>query len=450
MAGRGRGANPLAHAIDEELDLIPYSGWNVVLPEGQFWMEVGATQFADVLQRLRGPSAIAEWQRLQEAMRPLAAAVTALPAAAFRSDVGAALTAGLRYLPQVLTTGPDALKLMGSFAQVMDAVPVADPFIRHWMDLLCFLLSGQLAAGTIAAEVAFMFNGDKLNQNDHAQLVWSQALVDALVRGLEKRGGRLLTGAHVDEIVLSASGRATGVRLRGGGEVRARKAVVANAFGETTVRLLPERAVPPRWRAAQAATPLCPSFMHLHVGFDASGLGDVPLHHIMVDDWVRGVDAEQNVVLVSIPSTVDAGMAPAGHHCLHAYLPATEPWEVWAGLRRGSPEYEALKQERSQVLWQGVERLIPDIRQRAKVQLVGTPLTHAAYLRRPRGTYGTAVKPGEGSLPGPVTPVPGLYACGDGTFPGIGLPAVAGSGMVAANTLAGVGQHWQLLNELGV
>jgi hypothetical protein len=35
---------------------------------------------------------------------------------------------------------------------------VQDPFIRNWLDLLCFLLSGLPANGTIAAEVAFMFN----------------------------------------------------------------------------------------------------------------------------------------------------------------------------------------------------------------------------------------------------------------------------------------------------
>lgn len=40
------------------------------------------------------------------------------------------------------------------------------------------------------------------------------------------------------------------------------------------------------------------------------------------------------------------------------------------GLERGSPEYEALKQERSQVLWRGVERVIPDIRQRTEVEMV--------------------------------------------------------------------------------
>jgi hypothetical protein len=43
------------------------------------------------------------------------------------------------------------------------------------------------------------------------------------------------------------------------------------------------------------------------------------------------------------------------------------------GLERGSPEYEALKQERSQVLWRAVERVIPDIRQRTEVEMVSPP-----------------------------------------------------------------------------
>jgi len=59
---------------------------------------------------------------------------------------------------------------------------------------------------------------------------------------------------------------------------------------------------------------------------------DLELHHIIVNDWSKGVDAEQNVVLISIPSVKDPDMAPPGKHCLHAYLPATEPYHLWQGL----------------------------------------------------------------------------------------------------------------------
>jgi phytoene dehydrogenase-like protein len=104
-----------------------------------------------------------------------------------------------------------------------------------------------------------------------------------------------------------------------------------------------------------------------------------------------------------------------------------------------------------QVLWSAVKRVIPDIRERAEVSAVGTPLTHARYLRRHRGSYGPGVRAGSGEmLPGCKTPIARLYACGDSTFPGIGLPAVAASGMVAANTIAPVWDHWKLLDELGL
>ncbi len=41
-----------------------------------------------------------------------------------------------------------------------------------------------------------------------------------------------------------------------------------------------------------------------------------------------------------------------------------------AGLQRNTPEYEQMKEERSQVLWHAVERVIPDARERAEIRLV--------------------------------------------------------------------------------
>lgn len=74
------------------------------------------------------------------------------------------------------------------------------------------------------------------------------------------------------------------------------------------------------------------------------------IHHIVVNDWSRGVDADQNVVLISIPSVLSKDLAPAGKHILHAYTPGTEPYKLWEGLDRRSTEYKNLKRERSEVL----------------------------------------------------------------------------------------------------
>ena len=74
----------------------------------------------------------------------------------------------------------------------------------------------------------------------------------------------------------------------------------------------------------------------------------IPFFHMRHREPVQ-VDTEQNVVLISIASVADPSLAPAGKHTLHAYLPATEPFDRWQGLERGGAAYEALKEERSQV-----------------------------------------------------------------------------------------------------
>ena len=442
--------NPLRQVLDaigEDLPCITYDTWDCYLPEGNFAAQVGAEQFCEVLQKLRGDQAVAEWRRLQEIMTPLGKSAIALPPAALRYDLGAALTVG-KFAPSLLQRAPNIIKLTKPFSHIIDGV-ITDSFIRNWLDLLCFLLSGLPADKTIAAEVAYMF-ADWYRPNvvlDYP-IGGSAALVDALVRGLTKHGGKLILNAHVEQILVE-NNRAVGVKLRNGKEIRANKAVVSNASVWDTVKLIPEGAVPKRYLQQQQATPECDSFMHLHLGIDATELrSDLSIHYIVVNDWDKGITAPQNVVVASIPSVLDPSLAPPGKHVIHVYTPGNEPYAIWQGIERNSKEYALLKQQRAEVMWQALERIIPDIRDRCEVTLVGTPLTHARFLRRHHGSYGPAIAAGKGLFPGANTPLSGLLCCGDSTFPGIGLPAVAASGMAAANTIAPVQQHLQLLNDI--
>jgi phytoene dehydrogenase-like protein len=102
----------------------------------------------------------------------------------------------------------------------------------------------------------------------------------------------------------------------------------------------------------------------------------------------------------------------------------------------------------SQCVWR--VQVIPDIRQRTELELVGTPLTHQHYLRRYKGTYGPAISAKSSSFPRATTPVPGLLGCGDSYLPGIGVPAAAASGMIAANTLVSVPEQMKLLMKMNV
>ncbi|WP_239112618.1 NAD(P)/FAD-dependent oxidoreductase [Halomicronema sp. CCY15110] len=444
--------NPLRHvfdAIGEAPEWHTYDTWGCCLPEGTFETQVGAEQFCEVLGKLRGSEAIAQWRNLQTFMQPYGEAAVALPPAALRFDWGAVQTVAPFALP-MLRHAPCMLDLTGPFTRLMDRV-VSDRFLRHWLDLLCFLLSGLPASGTSAAEMAFMFAdwyrpGVALDY----PVGGSAALVNALVRGLEKHGGTLRLGAHVEEILVTGD-RASGVRLRSGETLHAKRAVVANASIWDTLKLLPDHPATRSLRRQRQALPPCDSFMHLHLGIDAAGLpDDLACHHIVVNDWDLGVTAPQNVVLISIPSRLDRTLAPSGKDTIHVYTPGNEPYDLWQGLDRRSDAYHQLKTARSQVIWQALERVIPDIRDRAEVSLVGTPLTHERFLRRHRGSYGPAIAAGKALFPGPTTPLDGLLCCGDSTFPGIGLPAVAASGWLTANTLVPVHDQIKLLETIGL
>ncbi|MCU0548876.1 MAG: NAD(P)/FAD-dependent oxidoreductase [Leptolyngbya sp. Prado105] len=432
--------NPLRQvldAIEEDVEWLNYDTWGCCLPEGTFDTQVGGEQFCEVLRQLRGENAVTEWRKLQQVMTPLAKAAIALPPAAVRYDFGAVLSVG-QYLPKILQNALSLSQITGAFSPVMNKV-VSDRFIRNWMDLLCFLLSGLPADSTNAAEVAFMFADwyrpdVKLDYPKGG----SGAIVDALVRGLEKFGGKIRLNAHVEKVLIENQ-KAVGVKLRNGAEVRSRY-VISNASIWDTSKLVND----PRFTQQRKEIPQCDSFMHLHLGIEGQGLDHLACHHIVVNDWDLGIAAPQNVVLISIPSLLDPSLAPTGKHTIHVYTPGNEPYEIW----QNCDSYQDLKQQRSEVMWKALERVIPDIRSRTELALVGTPRTHERFLRRHRGTYGAAIRATDGLFPSALTPISGLLCCGDSTFPGIGLPAVAASGMIAANTIAPVRKHLELLRQI--
>ncbi|XP_009789453.1 prolycopene isomerase, chloroplastic [Nicotiana sylvestris] len=461
---RGPQANPLAQVLDALGESIPcanYDSWMVYVPEGEFLSRIGPTEFFKDLEKYAGPDSAREWRKLLDAILPISAAAMALPPLSIRGDLGVISTAAARYAPSLLKTfaqmGPQgalgATKLLRPFSEIIDSLGIKEPFIRNWLDLLAFLLAGVKTNGILSAEMVYMFSEwYKPGCTLEYPLQGSGAIVDALVRGLQKFGGRISLKSHVENIVVE-NGRAAGVKLRGGQFVRAKKAVVSNASMWDTLSLLPPEVVPKSYRDNIKSTPQCESFMHLHLGFDAEGIpDDLGIHHIVVNDWDRGVDADQNVVLISVPSVLSPNLAPPGKHILHAYTPGTEPFEIWEGLDRRSNEYKNLKAERSEVLWRAVEKALgPGFNcEKCEVKLVGTPLTHKRFLRRNRGTYGPAILAGKGTFPGHSTPIPQLLCCGDSTFPGIGVPAVAASGAIVANSLVSVAEHSQLLDAVGI
>ena len=452
----GQATNPLKQvldAIDERVECTTYDRWITYTPEGDFPCVCDREEYIGMIRRIGGETAYSQWLALEEKMKPLQKGASLFPAAAIRSDIGIILTA-MQFGPGLLSTGLYANQLTGPFGDIVNQV-VTDPWLKNFLDLECFVLSGMKAKDTIAAEMAFMFmerNGGE-STIDYP-MGGGGAIVDALTRGIEKYNGTILLSTHVDKVMIE-NGRATGVHVNSKTSkhlttIKARKAVVSNASVWDTAKLLQASGFDnTRILEEKSSTPTTGSFMHLHLGIDATDLPrDLDCHHLIVNHW-DDIEAPQNVCIISIPSVFDSSLAPPGKAVVHAYTAGNEPWSVWKNVRPGSPEYKALKKERTQVLWKALERVIPDIRQRAEVVLEGSPHTHARFLRRHQGTYGPAISARKSSFPGPTSwPITSLYTCGDSCMPGIGVPAAAASGMIVANTLTPIRDHLNLIASL--
>jgi len=466
--------NPLRMIFDileETMPVETYKGLGFWTPEGYWRFPIGnAQKFEDVLMEQcgeDGPKAVEEWNALRARLKTLGGSTTAVALLNLRQDAGfISTTAGA--LPFVATHPDVFLDLPLTFDDLSKTVDeiVTVPFVRNFIDCMC-IFCGFPAKGAMTAHILYIL--ERFFEESAAFSVpigGTSQLGETIQRGLEKFGGKLTLNAHVDEILIEDN-RAVGVRLKNGKIIKARKAVVSNATPFDTVKMIPakedERKALTKWRNDMGTLPRHGAISHLFLGVDATDLDLSHLEdpaHLIIQDWDRSMQDSQNLCSFFIPSLLDKSVCPEGKHVIHVYSSGGEPYEPWEKLTPGSEEYEAYKKERTEVLFQAVERAIPDIRDRLEFTIVGSPLAHEAFLRRDRGTYGMAWAAGSSApqagllgklLPFPFpnlkTPVDGLLRCGDSCFPGIGTPSAAASGAIAANTMTHVDNHIALLKE---
>ena len=441
--------NPLGQvlkALNQKVDLIKYQDWNVQIPEGDFTIGVGDKRFIDQIDSICGKDAVKEWENFIQRIKPIGEAANAIPLLALNQNKKTILELIKR--SKTLFTHIKSFKYLGgAFGGLVDE-NLKDPFLRNWVDLLCFLISGLTKKETNAAAMATLFD-DWFKPNAYLEYPkgGSESIVNALLNGIYSFKGKLRLNAKVNEILVT-KGKAIGVELQNGEKIFADH-IVSNADIWNTVELLPKY-VAQKWRWNRSRTPKCKSFLHMHLGFSAKGLKNIPLHSIWVQDWSKGIAAERNVVVISIPSALDPSMAPINKHTLHAYTPANEPWEEWKDLKISSNEYSKRKEARCSVFWEPIEKLIPDIHTRIEIKMLGTPLTHEKFLNTKNGSYGPALSAEKTLFPGNKTPIKNLLLCGSSTFPGIGIPAVAASGSMAATIILGSVLHRKLIEELEI
>ncbi len=272
-------------------------------------------------------------------------------------------------------------------------------------------------------------------------------LTQAMARSAEAAGVEIRTNCAVERILVSG-GKASGVRLRGGEEISAHR-VASNADPHVTFeKLLEADSLPDSFR--QAVARIDYSSASLKINLAVSELPDFtclpgnaevgPQHRGTIhfgatleylerayDDAKYGQPSSRPIVEMTIPTSVDQTIAPAGCHILSLFV-------QYAPYQLASGSWDELKESFADRCIEEIARYAPNVPASILHRQVISPLD----LERTFGLTGGNLF--QGSMPlhqlfnmRPVpgwsdyrTPVDGLYLCGSAAHPGGGVMGACG------------------------
>jgi phytoene dehydrogenase-like protein len=278
------------------------------------------------------------------------------------------------------------------------------------------------------------------------------SLSEALKRSIEDKGGEVRLGASVSRILVE-DGRAIGVALRGGEEIRA-KVVVSNLDKPATLlKLVGEEHL--SQQTIERVRGIEQVGAYVHILFKLSGLPRFgpPLAHLNADPGtrfnlglftdpdelqrsydacVRGELPRNPPLALQIPTVIDPSLAPEGFHLgttYGFYFPCEAPKEARGKLRDEMAERII---DRVEEVYPGFRELIVDSAvfssdHFATMQgATGGDFTHG-MIHPEQMLGGRTLVPGSSHQ----TPIENLFLCGASCHPGPGVTFLPGYGCAA-------------------
>lgn len=286
----------------------------------------------------------------------------------------------------------------------------------------------------------------------------SRVLIDAFVRVIERAGGEVRLRSRVGKILIE-DGRAAGVRLANGGELRA-PLVISNADAKRTLlemvgeeRLRPEAAE--HVRSYRMALPMFIVYMAMQVPPEELGLSSTNLILMpgltLEEDHeacYRGEIPDKPFVFASIASLKDpesVNVAPPGYTNLQLMTIAPAQLTSWGltdspsagGRYRHTLPYEQAKALMRERIRSVVDEMMPGLIRNVVWEECATPITQERFTLSTGGTsYGFEHTPDQflGKRLSYQTEVPGLYLAGANTTLGHGISTAIVSGLASAQT----------------
>jgi all-trans-retinol 13,14-reductase len=259
----------------------------------------------------------------------------------------------------------------------------------------------------------------------------SKRIAQTLLSTVSESGGYTRIATDVRRIVIEG-GRAVGVELSDGEEIRAAKIISAAGVSSTLRRLLPESITAQPWAAEVLDLPPAPAHVCLYIGFkgDITKAGASAANKWFYETWSteaegwnvsrEGSQPDAPVLYCSFPSLKDPEHDPGPDSRHTGEVVTFVPWEVFAPWRdtrwkkRGA-DYDAFKSSLSDRLRAQFLRHMPALEPMIDYVEMSTPLSTDNFCRPMSGSiYGIEPTPDRFRCNWlrPRSPVPGLFFAG--------------------------------------
>lgn len=273
-----------------------------------------------------------------------------------------------------------------------------------------------------------------------------QAVPDALAGRFTGKGGTIRYSSLVDKIIIE-QGKAAGVRLASGEDIKSHKVISASDAKNTFLRMVGEELLPPEFAANVKEWKTSEPFFYVYLGVDmdlrAMGFDGTPVWY-----FPAGIDKASFPMLggeaigLGMPSLLDPSLAPEGKNIVVIGMVASCAFMEGCPVRGrgtfGREQYLAVKERIGGYLIHLAEGAIPGLKGRAEVKIFASPHTFERYTMNHHGaSSGWSMAADAQHKLSINTPVPGLFMAGHWTMNPGGVPAAFVSGKLVAEEIGG-------------
>lgn len=283
--------------------------------------------------------------------------------------------------------------------------------------------------------MAFLFGGQHMEKTFYP-VGSSQAIADTFVAAIEAHGGKVVCGAPVKKIVVTA-GRAEGVVLEDGTRISS-DYVVCNAPAEYAYRELLDEGEGKQkvlGKMRDMTKSIGPFKVYLGLDYDVSKHGLEKHEYLMYETYdhdetyAKMAAGYPSAISCYSPTQADPSLAPPGHSTV--ILTTMFPWQT----KRDWRTHEA---QIAEEMITRLEKRLPDVRKHIKVQRTLTPEKLRAHTNTTEGAmYGWANTISQvliKRLPN-KSPIRDFFHVGHWSQPGTGVTTCIISGWMVGNQI---------------